>query len=156
MIKFVVGVIVISLAVIVGACGKKSTTRAPINADVRTATQSALVESDVDYTAEFEVVTQGIKRNFSRGMYQNRSSEVFVESTNSALVRVRKEGVTWGYFFDTLPMSVTKTCLITGTKQEYCSNSEEKLRFFINEVEDPDALDKVIRENDRLKISFGK
>lgn len=158
MVKFAVGGWVVCLAVIVGACARTSVTQAPVNVGRETATQSALIESDVDYSAGFEVITQGIRRNFSRGMYQNRSSEVFVESTDSAsaMVRVRKEGVTWGYFFDTLPMSVTKTCLVTGTKEEYCSNSEGKLRFFINDIEDPDALDKVIIENDKLRIEFSK
>lgn len=51
-------------------------------------------------------------------------------------------------------MKLEKDCIITGTKQTFCTNSAQKLRFYINEVEDPNALDKVIKPNDHLRVEY--
>jgi hypothetical protein len=42
-----------------------------------------------------------------------------------ATVHVRKAGVIWSDFFKTLPMELTKDCLITGTKQTFCIGETE-------------------------------
>ena len=51
-------------------------------------------------------------------------------------------------------MSLDKNCLVTGTKQTFCTNKTQKLRFYINNIEDPDALDKVIKNKDSLLVTF--
>ncbi len=52
-------------------------------------------------------------------------------------------------------MSLTKDCLVTGTKEEFCSNETKKLKFFINDLESPDALDQIIKQDDKLKVEYG-
>jgi hypothetical protein len=114
-------------------------------------------ESGVSFTANFEIEADGIKRNFSREMYMNLSKDVYIESPESSnFVHIKKEGVTWNDFFKTLPMSLTKDCLITGTKQEFCTSETKKLKFFINDLQSPDALDQIIKPDDRLRVVYGE
>ena len=111
---------------------------------------------DVDYKAKFAIYTQGIKRIFTASMYHNLSTDVFIESSNPNIVNIRKSNKTWDDFFKTLPMVLTATCLTTGTGETFCSGQNGELRFFINGIEDPQALNREIFENDQLLVTFGK
>lgn len=108
----------------------------------------------VDFTANFEIYTNGTKRIFTQVMYHNQSADVYITSSDPSTVYIKKRDITWGDFFKTLPFSITKDCLITGTKQTFCATTTKKLRFYLNEVESPDALDLEINEGDFLKIVY--
>lgn len=112
-------------------------------------------EKTVDFTASFEIYTNGTKRIFTQAMYHNQSADVYITSVNPSTIYVKKRGITWDDFFKTLPFSVTSDCLITGTKQTFCSTNTQKLLFYINEIETADALDRQIKEGDLLKIVYG-
>ena len=88
-------------------------------------------------------------------MYHKRSSEVYLLPDNPQIVYVAREGATWEMFFQTLPMSLTRECLITGTKETFCTSSQGALRFFINGEEDENALARPFAANDRLLIAYG-
>ena len=115
----------------------------------------ALTPTPVNITASFEIYTLGTKRTFADGKYHNLSQDVYIEAENPSIVHVKKAGITWDDFFATLPMQLTKNCLVTGTKQTFCSGPEGTLRFFINDVENPDALDEIINEGDSLRVTYG-
>lgn len=121
-------------------------------ATVPTATPGIVEKSE--FTADFEIYTNGTKRIFTDAKYHAQSEEVFLTASSSSTVYVKKYGVTWSDFFNALPFSITKECLITGTKQTFCSTQNKKLKFFINDIENPDALDVQISEGDFLKIVF--
>lgn len=108
-----------------------------------------------DFTASFEIYTNGTKRVFTAAMYHNQSSDVYIQNSNPSTVYVKKDGVTWKNFFDTLPFSLTKECLVTGTKQTFCNTETKRLRFFLNDTEVPEALDLKIQPGDFLRITFG-
>ncbi len=153
-----VALFVMSMVFIIGACdpvqGPSNQKRVEDGSTVSAGLNKK--ESGVSFTANFEIEANGIKRNFSRGMYMNLSKDVYIESPeSSSVVHVKKEGVTWNDFFKTLPMSLTKDCLVTGTKEEFCSNETKKLKFFINDLESPDALDQIIKQDDKLKVEYG-
>lgn len=151
-------IVLLGMVFVIGACDPAQEPP-PVSRVIDGSTSSAQIvnESGVNLTANFEIEAGGIKRNFSRGMYMNLSKDVYIESPESSnVVHVRKEGVTWNDFFKTLPMSLTKDCLITGTKEEFCSNETKKLKFFVNDVENPDALDEVIKQDDRLRVVYGE
>ncbi|MEX0896343.1 MAG: hypothetical protein WDZ94_05445 [Patescibacteria group bacterium] len=111
---------------------------------------------EVDFTAGFEVYTLGTKRIFTNTMYHNLSSNVYIEASDPNVVHVKKTGITWADFFESLPFSLEKDCLVTGTNQTFCTNEVGTLRFFINGNEDSDALDRVIQPNDFLRVSYQK
>ena len=107
-----------------------------------------------DITASFEIVTLGTKRIFTSTMYHNLSTDVYISAADPNQVHVKKEGTTWTDFFATLPMKLSKDCLTTGTGQTFCSNDSQRLKFFINDKEDPSALDKEINEGDKLLVTY--
>ncbi|HEX9817651.1 MAG TPA: hypothetical protein VGA89_02050 [Patescibacteria group bacterium] len=109
----------------------------------------------VDYEASFIIFTNGTLRTFSTAMYHQRSEDVFLTAANPNLIQVKKEGVTWQEFFDTLPLKLTKDCLTTGTGQTFCSNDNQSLKFYLNGEFEPHLLEKVIAPGDQLLISFG-
>jgi len=112
-------------------------------------------QKQADFTASFEIITNGTKRTFAQAMYHNQSEDVFIEGSNPNAVRVKKEGVTWDDFFKTLPMELTKECLTTGTGQTFCTNINQTLRFVLNGIEKPDALNLEIKPNGSLQIIYG-
>ena len=114
------------------------------------------ISDETDYTATFEIYTNGTKRIFTNSMYHNLSPDVYIESPNPHIINVKKTGITWSDFFNTLPMKLTKDCLVTGTKQTFCSSVNQKLRFILNNIETPNALDLEIINGDYLLISYGK
>jgi hypothetical protein len=112
-------------------------------------------QEDVNYTASFEIRTNGIKRDFSAVMYHNLSQDVYIENPDPSIIHVKKTSITWAAFFETLPMRLHAKCLITGTNEQFCTEGNNVLRFLINDEENPEALDQVINEGDRLVVTFG-
>ena len=108
----------------------------------------------IDFTARFEIYTNGTKRIFTDPKYHNLTSYIYIQDTDPGLIYIKEKGVTWDDFFKTLPMSLTKDCLVTGTKQTFCSNETQKLKFFINDIEISNALEIEIKPGDFLKINY--
>ena len=88
-------------------------------------------------------------------MYHNLNPDVYIESDNPSIIHVKRENITWGDFFATLPISLTPTCLITGTKETFCTTESKTLRFTLNGQNLPDTLDKTIMDGDKLLVTFG-
>jgi hypothetical protein len=109
----------------------------------------------VNYQAGFAIFTNGTFRIFTDPKYHHQSEDVFIQPDNVNVVHIKKTGVTWHDFFKTLPMQLTKDCLTTGTGQVFCTNNQYSLKFFINGVSTPDALDREIINGDRLLVSYG-
>jgi hypothetical protein len=105
--------------------------------------------------AYFLIFTNGIERDFSAAMYHNLNDNVYIESSNSSRVVVKKEGTTWDDFFKTLPFSLNKECLVTGLGETFCTNETHQLKFYINGERVENPLPLVIKDNERLLISFG-
>lgn len=112
-------------------------------------------EENDEKKAAFAIFTNGTFRVFTAPMYHNLSKDVFIESTNPNIVRITKVGITWDDFFTTLPFKLTTDCLTTGTGQTFCNGQNGTLKFYLNGQSDPDALDKLINQGDKLLISFG-
>ncbi len=111
--------------------------------------------TEADYVAGFLIYTNGTRRIFTASMYHDLSEDIYIDSRNPNVVNVKKPNQTWNDFFKTLPFSLTKDCLITGTGQTFCTGQNGDLKFYINGKNDPDVLNKIIEENDRLLVSFG-
>ncbi len=105
-------------------------------------------------TASFAIYTNNTFRIFTAEMYHFQSSDVFISPDNPNLVHFTRT-VSWEEFFETLPFSVSQTCLITGTKQEFCNTDTSKLFFYINGKETPNALSQTINPQDSLLITYG-
>lgn len=110
---------------------------------------------EVPYSAEFHVYTNGVERDFNAAMYHNLSENVYLDSEDSTKVVVITKDITWRKFFETLPFSVGEECLITGLGEEFCSNDELELKFYLNGGSSENVLDELIRRDDVLLISYG-
>lgn len=119
-----------------------------------TTSSTETVDNAVDYSASFEIYTNGTKRVFSDPRYHNLSDTVFINSEDPNLVRIKRKDVVWSEFFNSLPMELSKDCLTTGTGQEFCTNDTHQLKFMINDTPFPDALDRVINKDDTLVIIY--
>ena len=151
--QWTLGFLVLLTAVVVG--GYFLFSKKEVGSASNLATQIPQATSEeVNIEANFDIYTNGTKRVFTSSMYHNLSSDVFIESGRPNTVQVRKEGVTWNNFFETLPMELTKDCLVTGTKQTFCTGNDGVLKFYINDIEDKDALDKQIRKGDNLLVKY--
>ncbi len=109
----------------------------------------------VGYKAAFAIYTNGIFRAFTASMYHNLSEDVFIQADNPNIVYVKKSGITWDYFFKTLPFSVTKDCLITGTKETFCTNQTKTLKFYLNGERFDNLLNSEIKPDDKALITYG-
>ena len=112
-------------------------------------------EEETDIRAGFAIFTDGLFRIFTAAMYHNLSEDVFIQSDNPNVVHVKKSGITWDAFFQTLPFSLDKNCLTTGTGETYCTGETGVLKFYLNGIKDDNALDKQIKEGDRLLVTYG-
>lgn len=120
-----------------------------------TPTESTAKQDEVPYTAAFAIFTNGLKRTFTASMYHNQSDDVYITPDNPEVVHVERMSLTWSDFFSTLPFTLSKECLTTGTGQTFCTGRNGTLRFYLNGELTPDALDLLITNGDQLLITFG-
>lgn len=119
------------------------------------ATAPAEVKSQsTNITAFFAIITDSITRSFVNPKYHNQSEDVFITAEEPSLVHVAKTGIKWSDFFATLPMKVTRDCLITGDGETLCNGQQGTLKFYLNGTEDKYLLDREIKQNDRALIQF--
>lgn len=157
LLSALVGVLLISISS--GCTNRSNENDLGPNPDQPTVTTAvtpskSMFEVHEDYTASFGITTNGTERIFTSQTYHNQSPDVYIELPDPSIVHVKAPDITWDMFFKTLPFTVEKECLITGTKQTFCTSETGTLRFFVNDVEDPDALDRLIQPSDQLRITY--
>lgn len=127
----------------------------PKEASVQKSTSlPTIVDEKVDIKASFIIITGTITRSFKAEKYHNQSSEVYIQSDDPKVIHVKKAGITYDDFFKTLPMKLSKDCLVTGDGENLCSESSGTLKFFLNDIETPYLLEKEIKEGDKALIKF--
>ncbi len=108
----------------------------------------------VNIEASFTIITEKITRSFTNPKYHNQSAQVYIQADNPSIVYVKKIGITWDDFFKTLPMKLSKECLVTGDNETLCTGQGGTLKFYLNNIETPDLLDREIKQNDKILIKF--
>lgn len=151
--------IIFTLIILLGVGGfvylNQSTNKSTPEVTSSTVTPAPSPEVKKEFSAEFVIYTNNTFRDFSNSRYHNLSPDVYIDPSNPNLVHVKKAGITWLNFFSTLPMKLKKDCLVTGTKQTFCSNDIYSLKFYINGKNTPNALDLEIKDGYKLLVSFG-
>ena len=66
-----------------------------------------------------------------------------------------EKGVTLGRFFKSLGMSLTSSCFVTDTGQQYCSNGTESLKMFVNGQPNAQFDAYPPQDLDRILITYG-
>lgn len=151
----IIPLIIVILVILSGAFLYLSNKPLSKNLSKSPATSFEPITQKADFTASYEIFTNGTFRIFTDPKYHNLSEEVFIQENNPNIIYVKKSGITWDDFFKTLPMKLTKDCLTTGTNQTFCTDQTGTLKFYINGVKDDNALDKKINADDKLLVTFG-
>ena len=97
----------------------------------------------------------GDKFDFSSPAFQIKSSWIHFEGQNGDTIHRHSTGVTLGYLFETLGITVNFECFIFPDGRSFCENDDYSIKFFINHEQVPDIAGYVIDENDKILISYG-
>lgn len=119
-------------------------------------TESPTPQPFIPFTARFEIVTNGVIRQFSGPMYLGRSPDAYLLAEAPSVIQVTRDGVTWGEFFDSLPFSLSETCLITRDGDQLCKDATHDLRFYLNGNLKDNLLNLPIMASDSARVVFSR
>lgn len=105
--------------------------------------------------ATFLIYLHGLPKELKNADFFNQSSRVFISTANPRVVQVKTLGVTWDDFFETLPMTFSKECLVSEVNQEFCTYNDLKLYYYLNGKEEEDIFSKEIKNGDKLLVTYG-
>jgi len=97
----------------------------------------------------------GDKFDFSSPSYQIKSSWIHFEGSDGDTIHRHSTGVTLGYLFGTLGLTVNDECFIFQDGRQFCNSDDYSIKFFINHERVSSILDYVGNENDKVLISYG-
>lgn len=97
----------------------------------------------------------GDKFDFSSPAFQIKSSWIHFEGQDGDTIHRHSTGVTLGYLFATLGITVNFECFIFPDGRPFCSNDDYSIKFFINHEQVSDIAGYVIDEGDKILISYG-
>lgn len=86
--------------------------------------------------------------------FQLQSPFIHLEASNGYVIHRHSTGIKLGYFFDTLNLGLSQDCF-TFDGNEFCSNEDYTLKFYINEKKVDNITDYLIMEGDLILISYG-
>jgi len=93
--------------------------------------------------------------DLSKPEYMIRSKPVHIENLDGIVIHKHATGITIGHFLETLGISFDKSCFVDDKGNSYCNNDDKNLKFYVNEKLNNDFNNYVIRENDRVLITYG-
>ena len=97
----------------------------------------------------------GDKFDFAVPSYQIKSSWIHFEDSDGTTIHRHSSGVTLGYLFNSMGFTVNDECFAFPDGREFCTNEDYSLKYYINHQSVDSIYDYVIKEDDRLLISFG-
>ncbi len=119
----------------------------------RTASFGAL-GSTHEHTA-FRLFINGQVIDFSQPKYQVKSQYVHFENGDGDTIHKHATGVDIGFLFETLGMKFTSECIAMDDGTDYCNDSNNTLKFFVNGVRNDMFNNYVLNDGDRILLSYG-
>lgn len=93
--------------------------------------------------------------DFSAPAYQIKSSWIHFEGRDAFTVHKHATGVTLGYLFDTLQLTLDDQCFVFQDGRSFCTNDDYTLQFHINGEKVSDIRDYEIIDDDMILIAYG-
>jgi len=98
--------------------------------------------------------------DFTAPTYQIKSSWIHFEDSDGKTVHRHASGVTLGYLFDTMNIGLDDKCYRFPDGRNFCTvedkeGEEYSLKFYINHEKVDDIRDYVVKNGDRVLISYG-
>ena len=99
----------------------------------------------------------GDKLDFASPAYQIQSSWIHFEDSDGTTIHRHATGVTTGYLFETLSMTVNNDCIIFKDGREFCNDQNEDytLKYYVNHQLVSGIYDYVFEDGDRILITYG-
>ena len=101
----------------------------------------------------------GTKFNFAQPKYMSKSSYIHLEIYNGILdgstLHRHATNVPLGEFLKSINMDVSNGCFKTDDNKHYCENKNLKLSSYVNGNKTKDIMGYVIKDNDRILITYG-
>ena len=97
----------------------------------------------------------GDKFDFSGPAFQIKSSWIHFEAQDGTTIHRHSSGVTTGYLFETLGITIDEECYIFPDGREFCTNEDYTLKYFVNHQQVSDLTDYVFEDGDRILIVYG-
>ena len=97
----------------------------------------------------------GDKFDFGVPSYQIKSPWIHFEDSDGTTIHRHSSGVTLGYLFANLNIIIDSECYIFPDGRQFCTNEDYSLKYYINHQIVDDINNYVIKEGDRVLITYG-
>ena len=110
--------------------------------------------------ADIKAYILGNPIDFSLQKYQLQDKMTHFEDKDGDVVHIHATGITLGYIFKTLKISIDNNCLTLDTGSKYCNNENAKLRVFVKSAgadwkQITYHADYIIQNSDKILVSYG-
>ena len=83
------------------------------------------------------------------------SNFAHLHDMNGNVIHKHAEGVTLGFFFETLVMKSNSTCLVLDDQTSYCNEGDKVLKMYVNGKHDDEFESYDIQDEDKILLSYG-
>jgi hypothetical protein len=97
----------------------------------------------------------GDKFDFAVPSYQIKSPWIHFEDSDGTTIHRHASGVTLGYLFANINIGIDNECYIFPDGRQFCTNEDYSLKYYINHKNVKDINDYVLKEGDRILLTYG-
>ena len=97
----------------------------------------------------------GDQFDFAVPSYQIKSSWIHFEESDGTTIHRHSSGVNLGHLFESLNIGIDDKCFSFPDGRQFCTNEDYSIKYFINHEMVDDIRDYVIKDEDRILISYG-
>ena len=97
----------------------------------------------------------GDQFDFAVPSYQIKSSWIHFEESDGTTIHRHSSGVNLGHLFESLNIGIDEECFNFPDGRQFCTNEDYSIKYFINHEMVDDIRDYVIKDEDRILISYG-
>ncbi len=110
---------------------------------------------NVNIRAGILTMIYGQQFDYSSAAYQVKNAYIDFEKGNGETIHMHAANVTLGFLFNSLNIGLTDKCFTFPDKRSFCTNDKYNLKFFIDHHQVQNINNYVIKDNDRILISYG-
>ena len=110
---------------------------------------------NVNIQAGILTMIYGQQFDYSSTVYQVKNAYIDFEKENGETIHMHAANVTLGFLYNSLNIGLTDNCFTFPDKRAFCTDDKYSLKFFINHHQVQDIGNYVIKQNDRILISYG-
>ncbi len=110
---------------------------------------------NVNIQAGILTMIYGQQFDYSSTAYQVKNAYIDFEKENGETIHMHAANVTLGFLYNSLNIGLTDNCFTFPDKRAFCTDDKYSLKFFVNHHQVQDISNYVIKQNDRILISYG-